>query len=413
MNLDQRAEAASAGPSRDATIAASGYVSLLAAAGSWFIGWGIQLVIFQWLVVEVLREPPMRVGAAQMAVTLPSLLFLLVGGATADRFDPRRVLMTVHVGSALAVTGLWLLLMSDALSYGLVLVYAFAIGTFQAFGLPARDTKLSDVITGRMSRAVTGATITQHAGQVIGALFAGSTSWLGGGPVLAVQGLVLLGGTLPIARLPGRATDGAARARPSLRELGAGIFEVTRSSSLRPVLISAVSTGIFFVGPFLVLLPLLVRDVYAGGAAQMSILTAMFPLGSVLAGLGIVWRGGIERNGLALAVGQLTGAISIAAIAWGLPFPATALAVLGWGMSGALFINAGRTLFQERASAANRARVLSVYTLGVMGGGPIGSILSGALVTPLGLHGTLAFDAAAALSVTLCVVLTTRLLSLR
>lgn len=405
MNFDPRADAAADGR--------FGYPNLLAAAGSWFAAWGIQMVIFQWLVVEVLRQSPARVGAAQMAVTLPSLLFLLLGGATADRIDPKRVLIGVHLGSAAAVAGLGLLLGLEALSYGRLLVLAFAIGTFQAFGFPARDTQLSNVVAGPMSRAVTGATVTQHAGQALGAFVAGSASWLGGEPVLAMQALVLIGGTFPIARLPGRPADGAARPRLALGDLGAGVAEVMRSPTLRPVLIMSVSTGLFFVGPFLVLLPLLVRDVYGGGAAQMGVLTGVFPLGSVIAGLAIVSRGGIEQNGRALVLGQVSAALCIGAIAWGLPFPGTVLAVLGWGMSGGLFINAGRTLFQENASEANRARVLSVYTLGVMGGGPIGSLLSGLLATPLGLHGTLAFDAGVSLSVTLGVVLTTQLISLR
>ena len=81
-------------------------------------------------------------------------------------------------------------------------------------------------------------------------------------------------------------------------------------------------------------------------------------------------------------------------------------------MSGALFINAGRALFQERASPRNRARVLSVYTLGVMGGGSVGSLLSGYLAAFLGLHGALAFDAAVAIVITLAVIAFMRLLSL-
>ncbi len=285
--------------------------------------------------------------------------------------------------------------------------------SFQAFGLPARDTLLSDVVAGAMSRAVAGATLSQHGGQVLGAFVAGAASWLGGVPILALQGIVLLAGTMPIGRLPGRRGGRLPRAPLSVRELGAGIVEVLRSPVLRPVLIMAISTGLFFVGPFLVLLPLLVRDVYAGGAAEMGILTGMFPLGSVLGGLAIIARGGIARPGRTLALGQVTAAGCILAIATGLPFPGTAAAVLGWGVSGALFINSGRTLFQENASATNRARVLSVYTLGVMGGGPLGSLISGFLATPLGLHGTFALDAFCALSITLAVSLSTRLLSLR
>jgi MFS family permease len=178
-------------------------------------------------------------------------------------------------------------------------------------------------------------------------------------------------------------------------------------------MVMAVTTGICFVGPFLVILPLLVRDSYGGGALEMGILSGMFPLGAVLGGAVIVWRGGLEGHGRALALGQITAATAIAAIGLGLPFSGSVIAVLCWGVSGALFINAGRTLFQQHASQANRARVLSVYTLGILGGAPLGSLLSGFLADRIGLHATLLLAAAVVFTVTLTVVSFMRLLRLR
>ncbi len=390
----------------------AGYRHLLTAAGSWFVGWGIQMVIYPWLLVSVLEETPARVGAAQMAATLPSLLFILLGGATADRLEPRRVLAGVHLGAAAVTAMLCAALLGGALSYSLLVLYGFAIGTFQAFGLPARDTQLSHVVTTGMSRAVAGATVTQHAGQIVGAFVAAAAGWAGGSPVLGTQMAILAFGAIPALRLPARPPEAGTRAPLALVDIVAGLREVSGSPILRPVLIVAVSTGLFYVGPFLVIIPVMVRDVYGGGAPELAVITAMFPLGSVLGGLAIFRRGGIARNGRALAVGQLAGASCIAAIAYGLSFTGTVVAVLGWGVSGALFINAGRTLFQETASPRNRARVLSVYTLGVMGGGSVGSLLSGYLAAFLGLHGALAFDAAVAIVITLAVIAFMRLLSL-
>ena len=61
------------------------YLLFLGGMASWFGSWGMQNVLFQWLVVEELGASPQRVGGAQMAVLIPSLLFLMVGGAVADR----------------------------------------------------------------------------------------------------------------------------------------------------------------------------------------------------------------------------------------------------------------------------------------------------------------------------------------
>ncbi len=386
-----------------------GYPLLLTGIGTWFGFWGAHMVVFQWLLVEYLGASPERVGTAQMAITLPSLLFLLVGGAAADRIDPRRMMVVIHLGTAALVAGLTLWLALAEIRFAGIIPYAIAIGTLQAFGFPARDTLLSEVVRGSMSRAVAGATLAQHASQVAGSLLAGATSLLGPVPVLGGLVLMVSAGAPPLARLPRR--ERAAHRDPlSLAELRAGVLEVLGSKTLFPVLLLAIATGVLYVGPYLVVLPLLVRDVYHGGAAEMAILNAMFPLGSVLGGLVIVWRGGLRRTGRALVLGQLCASVCIAAIALDPPFTGAAAAVLGWGLSGALFINAGRTLFQSHASEAHRARVLSVYNLGVMGGAPIGSLAAGLVATPLGLHETLALVAALALAITLAVSATTSLL---
>jgi MFS family permease len=388
--------------------APTGYSYLLAGSGTWFGFWGGHMVVFQWLLVEHLKAPPEAVGAAQMSITLPSLLFLLVGGATADRFDPRRLIVGIHLATGVLVAGLAVLLALFSLSYALILPYALAIGTLQAFAFPARDTLLSEVVRGRMSRAVAGTTLAQHAAQVAGSFLAGTASVVGAVPVLGGLGLLVCSGALPLGRLPRRVRPVPHDAM-SLSQLRSGVVEVFGSSTLLPVLILATATGVLYVGPYLVILPLLVRDVYGGGAAEMAALNAMFPLGSVIGGLVIVWRGGLRRTGRALVLGQIAASFCVAAISMQLSFAGTVVAVLGWGLAGALFITAGRTLFQSHASEAHRARVLSVYSLGVMGGAPIGSLLAGLVATPLGLHGTLALDAVLALVVAVAVAGTTTL----
>jgi MFS family permease len=48
-----------------------------------------------------------------------------------------------------------------------------------------------------------------------------------------------------------------------------------------------------------------------------------------------------------------------------------------WGLTGSVFINLSRVVFQEKATEANRARVLSIYQVGLIAGAPIGSLIAG------------------------------------
>ena len=43
-----------------------------AGTGSWYLAYGIQMVVFTWLVTMVLNESPNKVGIAQMAMLLPT-----------------------------------------------------------------------------------------------------------------------------------------------------------------------------------------------------------------------------------------------------------------------------------------------------------------------------------------------------
>ncbi|MDA9316056.1 MFS transporter, partial [Pseudomonadales bacterium] len=60
-------------------------------AGSWFLAYGIQSVIFAWMVTMVLDETADKVGLAQMAFMLPAMLFMLLGGSLADHYGGRRI----------------------------------------------------------------------------------------------------------------------------------------------------------------------------------------------------------------------------------------------------------------------------------------------------------------------------------
>jgi MFS family permease len=153
------------------------------------------------------------------------------------------------------------------------------------------------------------------------------------------------------------------------------------------ILVGAV--GALFVGPMMVVLPLLIRDYYGGDVAQLGLLQMCFPIGTILGSLALLARGGIRRKGLAQIGALLAGCLCLGAVGFGLPLWGTLLAVLLWGTGAAVFMNAGRTVFQEKATPATRGRVLSVYTLGFMGAsGLVGAPLSGFLAGWIGPLGT-------------------------
>lgn len=359
----------------------SRYGWYLAAACSWFGGIGLQQVMTPWLVVGELRASAAWTGTVQMAGLLPSLFLLLLGGAAADRRDPRQLLTGLHVLAALPPLALGLAIGGGHLSISIVLAGAIAMGALNAFSNPARDSLLSEVAGRDVMRAVTGLTIAQFASQGVGMLAAGSAGWLGSAPVLIAQAALVAAGAALVRGAPSRARAPASRAAPG--EYLAGLRIVLRSP-LRAVLGLTCGIGFLFSASYNVALPVLVRDVYGGDVRDVALLMLTFPLGTILGSLVLLSRGGIRRKGRALLLSLALAAASVMGCGLGLPFPFVVAAGLAWGLAGAVFLNMGRTLFQVRAPEAERGRVLAVNQLGFMAAAPLGALLAGLVASELG-----------------------------
>jgi MFS family permease len=360
--------------------------------GMWFGGWGMLQVLFSWLVVGELRASEELVGLAQLALMFPALFFLLIGGAVADRVDRRRLLVGLQLAAGGLAAALAAAVWAGALRFSLVVAFALSMGTVSALSFPARDALLYDVAGKNLMRAVTGITLIQFIGQGSGQLLAGSARYLGSPTALMLESLLFLVGALGFARIPGSISFRTRRAGPvRLAELLEGIREVVRSPILRPVWLLVMAVGLFFAGPYFVVFPLLNREYFGGDVGELSLIYMTFPAGSIL-GLILLWRRGhVRRPGRAIALAESIAALCLLVISAGIPFAATLLAGTVWGICGAFFISTARTVFQEIASDAHRARVLSVHMLAVMGASTLGSPLAGFLAGQVGALGTFAF----------------------
>jgi len=387
---------------------AASYGWFIASVSAWFTAIGMQNVLFSWLVVGVLHAEAKWVGIAQSALMLPSVVFLLLGGAIADRYDRRNLLIVLHLLATLLSASLVFVVASDKLSLLVLLTYALGMGSVQAFVMPARDALLSEVTGPNLMRAVAGLTLAQWGTQALGALVAGAARWIGTVPALGLHALILLSGVPTLRQLPSIPKQKVPQRHLHFTDIAEGIREVLHSPPLLSAFLLVTAVGTLFIGPFMVVFPILVRDYYGGDVSQLALLNMAFPVGTILGSLVLLWRGRMRRKGLAQLLALVSGAGCLGVVSLGLPLWGTFVAVCGWGMGAAIFTNAGRTLFQEQAPPSHRARVLSVYMFGFMGAaGVVGAPLSGVLVQHLGPLATCAVASIAMVAVVLCTFLFT------
>jgi MFS family permease len=355
----------------------SALIRLGVVAFSWFAAWGISSVVISWIGTKQLQLSGRQFSWIQMSPQLPPLVLLMVGGAIADRVDPRRLIQAVHLGTIVPVALFAAAVIAGAVSLPLLVGYGLCLGVGSAFAAPPRDGLLSHVAGANLMAAVTALTIAQFGGQALGSLGGGRAEAIGIPAMLAVQAALLVLGAFAARGLP-RVERGRSAAQPGA--WFAGARTVARTPALRVPVGLTTAIGVFFMGPFIVGFPIIVRDFYEGGAAELGWILATFPLGTILGSLAIRARGGIARKGRAMLHAMTNGALNLALLSAGLPYWGFLLCALAWGTGGAVFINSSRALVQETAPPDQRGRVLAVYQLGFIGSGPIGMALTGFLV---------------------------------
>jgi MFS family permease len=369
----------------------------------------MQTIVFPWLVTVVLHEPAARVGIAQMSLMAPSIFLMLLGGAVADRADCRRLLVRGHLVAALPPLLLGAAIAGGWLAYGGLIAYALAVGTAGAFVMPARDAMLTRVAAGGLGRAVAVMTATQFAAQLVGIAVGGSAGTIGAPALLLLQAAVLAFGGIAARRLPAAPPMAGAAARSRLGAMRDGLRAAAESSILVPVLIANLAVGVLYVGAFLVILPLVVRDVYGGGSAQLSLVSLGFWGGTIGSTLVQIRLGALRRPGRAIVVALFLGAGVLAAMAWPSPFPAFVALCLVWGLGAGVVMTQARTLVQSAAPETHRARILSLFQLGLMGGAPVGALLIGYLAALTGPRGAAVYPATCMLLVLAGLMLRSRL----
>ena len=150
---------------------------------------------------------------------------------------------------------------------------------------------------------------------------------------------------------------------------------------------------------FMVYVPILIRDHYGAQSSTMALASILFMTGTILATVMLLRIKGIQRPGRALMLSLLLGGCAIFSLSFKPPLPLLLAALVIWGMGAAISMSMGRSIIQEYSPPTHRARVLSLFQLGFMGGAPLGAVVMGQLIPALGMKTTAMLPPAAMLIV--------------
>jgi hypothetical protein len=292
------------------------------------LGDGLFLVALAWQ-VYALSNAPTALASVGIAMTIPTIVCLLLGGAVSDRYDRRVVMLCADAGRAAGLGVLAFLSVTGSLRLWELMAVAVVYGAATAFFDPASDALVPQLLPAEtlaqansldqlirpLALRLAGPAV---GGAVIAAIGVGWSFGLDAVSFLVSGATLLAMSPLRRATGPGDGVEAVASVR---REVAAGLRYVRSHAWLWATLVSAAIAYLLFMGPTEVLVPFIVKNRLSDGAGALGLVFAAGGLGSLLCAI-LIGQRGLPRR-----------ALTFMYVCWTL----ATLAIAGYGLSSQLW----------------------------------------------------------------------------
>jgi MFS family permease len=348
-----------------------------------------------------------QVGLVLGVDVAPMVLFLLIGGVIADRFNRRLVMLSSDLlrGAAQGALAAWILIGHPPL-WGFLAAEAL-VGAGTAFFTPAMTGLIPQVAKGDMLQQANSLNgLSQWGGMLVGPAVAGVlVATAGAGWAVAGDALTYVIGALSLALLRVEDTSGSAgREESMLTQLAAG-WQAFRSRRWLWLIVSQFTVfGLVSFAPFWVQGAIVARHSFGGAEAWGAILAAQ-GAGSVTSGIAML-RFQPRRPLLLGELAMLPWALLMCALAVPVSVALVAIAAFLSGFGFGIFMPLWDTTMQRQLPADVLSRASAYDWFGSMALLPIGFAIQGLMVDWIGIRGTLLLGAgwiALSVAAVLCV----------
>ena len=355
------------------------------------IGFWIQTVGQGWQVLQMTNSA-LLLGLVAFAATLPNIVFSLLGGAIADRFNRRWLLLSTQILYMCTAAILGILTTLHLITVWQIIVLALINGTFSSVGFPAWQAFIGDLVPPNELRQGIALNSMQFnlsrvVGPAIGGISIGIFGIAGSYYLNAISYIAVILSLLLI--------HPAIRERKNVprnvwRGLADGLKYVSHQPLLRIILLLQFAIA-FLVFPYTTLLPVFARDIFHIGATGLGVMNALSGIGAMIGTLFLVLASTrLKRGGRMLIILCITAGLTSLLFAFTPNIHIALLLLVVMGSCTVVSMTITNTTLQAMAPEEIRGRVISIYVMITFGLAPLGSLVAGWVAQAIGAPATLA-----------------------
>jgi hypothetical protein len=262
------------------------------------IGDGLFMVAIAWQVYDIWNVPT-AFAIVGVAETVPLVALLLFSGVVIDRVERRWVMFWACLVRGVCVGVIGLLAVSGVLELWHVFVIAVFYGAGRAFEGPASGAMVPDLVPTHLlvqANSLNGA-VRPLAQLLVGPALGGLiVHELGAGTAFLLDAATFGVAALMLTQLRPRLAAIQREERPSVREdIREGLRFVRKHTWLWGTIVWALFAAMLAYGPFVVLVPYIVKNELGGNAGDLGLVFAAGGLGAVLSSL-VIGQTGLPKR---------------------------------------------------------------------------------------------------------------------
>jgi MFS family permease len=341
----------------------------------------MQAVAVGWQ-MYALTGSALDLGLVGLAQFTPSVLFMLVAGHAADRYDRRLVLRLAQIVEGTATAALAYGTFTGSLTREAIFALVFLIGLGRAFEAPTVLTFLAILVPpGLLSRAIAGSSSATQVATITGPAIGGLLYALSPTLTYALC-TTLFFSSVALLSFVKAGYSPPERKPPDLATLFIGITFVRRN----PLILGAISLDMFAVllGGATALMPVFARDILHAGPLGLGFLVSAPAAGAVVMAIFLAHRPLARKAGKRMF--QAVVVFGVATIVFGLStniyLSLAALFILG--ATDMISIYVRQTLVQVETPDAMRGRVGAINGVFIGASNQLGEFESGAVAALIG-----------------------------
>ncbi|EML9734574.1 MULTISPECIES: MFS transporter [Bacillus] len=321
-----------------------------------------------WYIAKTLNLEA-SLGVVFVALSVPRLIFMIVGGAVADKFPKKNIMFYSNIIRAILVaTILTWFIVGDVTLYTFAL-FALFFGLADAFFWSADGSILPELVEkSRLTQANSLTQMTNQASVILGPVLGGILiKFTNYETIFSITILLLIVAAILVQKIQFTMPEQKDTDKGMFTSIKEGILYVKESPFLSTFLICSAFLNLFLIGPMQVGFPLFVKNVLHGDSLHFSYLEASvgggMAIGAVIVGLKNINR----RRGLFCIIMMLLSGVFFLAINFSTVLWQALLAGMFYGITIAMAIVPLMAMIQSTVKEEMMGRVMSLLMLSSMG----------------------------------------------